>query len=42
MSKADELFDFGGASPMELIAKGRGKKVLSFIVSSLDENRSEL
>jgi hypothetical protein len=33
---------FGGASPMELIAKGRGGKVLSFIVSSLDENRREL
>jgi hypothetical protein len=41
-TKKVALWKFGGASPMELIAKGRGGKVLSFIVSSLDENRREL
>ena len=32
--------NFGGASPIQLIKAGRGKKVLDFIIEALDNDKS--
>lgn len=31
--------NFGGVSPIEMINRGRGKKLLAWILGQLDENR---